>query len=103
MRLMVRRARNSPGGYVKRMPKRSEWDIYDELPAEIRAALQEGPCDWSARPISARYRKWCREVGEAEAIAQAIETINGWHRQNISYGRDWWPKHPKRGWMYNSP
>jgi hypothetical protein len=95
--------RNFPVRYVNRRPKRSEFDIYDELPAEIRAALQEGPCNWSSRGIAHRYRKLCREVGEAEAIASAVVMVNKMHEQDISRGRDWWPKHPKRGWMYNSP
>jgi hypothetical protein len=86
-----------------RPTKRPDLDVYDALPAEIRAALQEGPQEWSAVGIAHRFRKWCREMGEAEAIAQTVETINRWHEQDISYGRDWWPKHPKRGWMYNSP
>jgi hypothetical protein len=38
-------------------------------------------------------------MGEAEAIARAVAMVNEMHQQDISYGRDWWPKHPKRGWM----
>ena len=94
---------NFPVRYVKRTPKRSEFDIYDALPAEIRAALQEGACNWSPRGIAHRYCKLRRAEGEVEAITKAVAMVNRMHEQDISYGRAWWPAHPRRGRMYNSP
>jgi Family of unknown function (DUF6525) len=85
-----------------RPTKRSDLEVYDALPVEIRAALQEGAQEWSAHKAASLYKKF-RRSGEAKAISSVVRLIEVWNWQDISYGRAWWPKHPKRGMMYNSP
>ena len=67
------------------------WDIYDALPLPIRAALQEGPALWDAGIINARYRRWKRQFGEAEAVAIAVSVVGIWHAQEIRRAQPWQP------------
>ena len=71
-----------PNSRTRRAPGRvrNQWDIYDKLPAPIRAALQEGPARWDASVIASRYRKWRLKLGDPTAIQEAIFTIDLWHR-----------------------
>jgi hypothetical protein len=70
---------------------RRVWDIYDALPQPIRAALQEGPVLWSAGIIDARYRRWKRQFGDADAVAFAVSVIGMWHAQDIRAAQPWQP------------
>jgi hypothetical protein len=90
---------NSATRRTKRRRVRSTWDIYDALPLPIRAALQEGPSQWNAAVVAARYRKWRREDGEADAIVSAIFLINRWNLMEICQAGPWQPP----GWGRRKP
>jgi hypothetical protein len=79
-----------------RPTKRSDLEVYDALPAEIRAALQEGAQECSAHKAASLY-KILRRSDEAKAIASVVRLVEVWNRQDITYGRDWRPAKPKRG------
>lgn len=83
--------RNNPVTARRVRRVRPIWEIYDVLPPPIRAALQEGPVVWNAAIISARYRRWKRQIGDAEAIDRAVSMIGGWHSQEILAARPWQP------------
>ena len=38
---------------------------------------------WDAGIINARYRRWIRQFGEADAVAIAVSVVGMWHAQEI--------------------
>jgi hypothetical protein len=90
---------NSVTSLTKRRPVRNLWDIYDALPLPIRAALQEGPVMWNAAVLAARYRRWRREIGDAEAIRETISIIALWNHLEIRQAQPWQPP----GWGRRKP
>ena len=87
--------RNHPTRRSTTRRVRPALETYDALPPPIRAALQEGPVVWDPGIIQARYRRWKRIFGEAEAIDLAVSMIGGWHAQEILAARPWQP--PEHG------
>jgi hypothetical protein len=93
------------------MPKADPWEVYDELPAPIRAVLQEGPSDLC--PLSARrgLRRWlrfnrhCADDGDtatdvyAESVADTVKGLQKAHRLEIISAEPWQPP----GWGKRKP
>lgn len=88
---LIRRG-NSVIRLVRRMPKANPWDVYDELPPPIRAALQEGP--EKLNPLWARLclRRFRRRGEDEAAAALAVVRDIGWiHRHEIAKAAPWQP------------
>ena len=83
---------NSVIRLVRRMPKADPWDVYDALPAPIRAALQEGPEALNplwARSCLRRFRR--RDEDEAAAVLAVVGEIGWIHRHDIAKAAPWQP------------
>ena len=46
---------------------------------------------WNAAIVAARYRRWKRQFGEAEAIATAVDFVDGWNAQEVLRAQPWQP------------
>jgi hypothetical protein len=74
------------------MPKADPWDVYDALPAPLRAALQEGSEKLDPLWALSSLRKF-RRLGadEPAAVGWAVEDIGWAHRRNIVEAAPWQP------------
>ena len=80
---------NSRTRTVRRVTNR--WTVYDELPAAVRAALQEGPQQWDPVPFKRWLSAWRKANGKQSAIEHAVWLINLWHQREIYEARPWQP------------
>jgi len=93
---MTRRG-NSNVRLVRRLSKADRWEVYDALPAAIRAVLQEGPvdlCPLSARRTLRRLRRLNdidKGATDATAIASTVLIFERARRWNILRAEDWQP------------
>lgn len=70
--------------------KVDHWEVYDALPAPIRAALQEGPQEWDAVWARARLRHHLRVYPDMErAIGRVVNMLNEAHASEIRDARPW--------------
>lgn len=77
---------------VRRWPKADPWAVYDDLPAPIRAVLQEGPVQLCPIRVLAELRR-CRRYGfdETEAAARVASLLASAHLRNIARAEPWQP------------
>lgn len=82
---------NSRVRFTRRKRVRSTWDVYDELPLPIRAALQEGPSQWDVSVLAHRYKAMRRRFSDGEAVRWIMFMISAWNDSDIRDARDWQP------------
>jgi hypothetical protein len=94
---------NSHVRLVRRLPKADPWDVYDALPAAIRAVLQEGPvelCPLAARTSLRRFHRFnrfCANDADAatdaytDAVSDTVFVLERAHKLNILRAEDWQP------------
>ena len=63
--------------------------VYDQLPAPIRAALQEGPQEWDAVWARTRLRQLAKSEPLEQAIQRVVHMINRAHAAEIEDARPW--------------
>jgi hypothetical protein len=67
------------------------WEIYDALPAPIRAELQEGPVNLYPPAFRKMLNKQQRkQVGVANAVADVVADIRETHAFFIESGAEFW-------------
>ncbi len=78
---------------MRRIRKVNSWEVYDSLPALVRAALQEGPQEWDAVGVRTFLRRAAKARGVSwpEAVAGTVAWIMRAHEQEIAYARPWQP------------
>ena len=88
---LIRRG-NSVVRLVRRLPKADPWNVYDALPAPIRAALQEGPEELNPLWARSRLRRFLRDGEDEAAAVLAVVWDIGWtHRRDIAKASPWQP------------
>lgn len=65
------------------------YEVYDALPAPIRAALQEGPQEWDSVWCRTRLRKYSKLMPKHEAIERVTSMVMRAHLAEIDEARPW--------------
>jgi hypothetical protein len=87
---------NSHVRLVRRLPKADPWDVYDALPAAIRAVLQEGPVELCPRRFH-RFNRFCADDADAatdaytNSVSDTVFVLERAHKLNILRAEDWQP------------
>jgi|SoimicmetaTmtLAB_FD_contig_31_8164978_length_752_multi_2_in_0_out_0_2 hypothetical protein len=82
---------NSTVRLVRRAPKADPWQVYDRLPAPIRA-LQEGPVELDPRWALSSLRHFRRlREDEPSAIWWVVKNIGWAHHRTITMAAPWQP------------
>ena len=63
--------------------------VYDQLPAPIRAVLQEGPQEWDAVWARNALRSYAKCHSLPEAISRVVAQVNRAHAMEIDQARPW--------------
>jgi hypothetical protein len=74
---------------VMRHRKVDRWEVYDTLPALVRAALQEGPQPWDPVGVRRHLRRLSKDMSWPQAVAQTAAWITHAHEAEIAYAIPW--------------
>jgi hypothetical protein len=73
---------NSRRGKQRRL-KHDDWHYFDQLPPEIKAALWDGPQEWSSYDILNTYKLALGMYPPPTAITKVLAVIEIWNRYEI--------------------
>jgi hypothetical protein len=69
----------------------SQWEALERLPAEVRAALWEGPQPWCCVAVLTIFRRAAKAYGAAEGARQTAQMVMRWHAIEIEQARPYQP------------